>query len=206
MQLCTPLWINLLESLYYSGVLLSPTCKINYVHMQFSYDQRRTPGAPPTLLFEIFWGFVFVNFDSITRIYFNCTIMLFLQYVLCSLLSLQNIGYVWRGHKNKSQTLGNLPHRDRRPPPPFLKFPDPPLMTTCNIIMFTCVMIYLAYSKTDLEVCNSTYLYMYMYITGAKPALGLNCMIPYINLIFIHVYGVIQFGPNILPLKIQAKG
>ena len=100
------------------------------------------------------------------------------------------------------------------PPPPVLKFLDPPLMTTCNIIMFTCLMIYLAYSKTNLEVCNYTYLYKYMYITGAKPALGLNCMIPYINLIFIHVYGVIQFGPNkgldpvmyILLFKIQAKG
>ena len=32
--------------------------------------------------------------------------------------------------------------------------------------------------------------------TGATPTLGPNCMVPYIN-IFIHVYGIIQFGPKV---------
>ena len=48
-------------------------------------------------LFEIFWGSLFVYFDYITRIYSIRAIIHVqcLQYVLCSLLSLQNIlGYV----------------------------------------------------------------------------------------------------------------
>ena len=32
--------------------------------------------------------------------------------------------------------------------------------------------------------------------TGAKPALGPNCMIPYININIFFLYGIIQFRPK----------
>ena len=55
-------------------------------------------GVPARIpLFEFFGGFVFVKFDCITRnmpYTLIAAIIQCLQYVLCSLLSLQNIGYV----------------------------------------------------------------------------------------------------------------
>ena len=64
----------------------------------------------------IFWGFVFVNFDCKTGIYFYCghhTVFT----IMCTLFSTvtKTIGYVWMGHQSKSQTPKILLRRDRAP-------------------------------------------------------------------------------------------
>ena len=64
-------------------------------------QHRRAGRAPPVW---IFWGVVFVNLDCIIRIYLIVAIMQCLQYVLCSLLSLYKIGYVWKGIKTNPRS------------------------------------------------------------------------------------------------------
>ena len=94
----------------------------------------RQPGAPPGLKKKL--GFVFfVNFDCITRIYFDLSqhtmCILFtiqyiytIQYVFYLLLLLQKHRVCVKGHKK--------PHRPQSSTapvlhPPVLKFPNPPL-------------------------------------------------------------------------------
>ena len=87
------------------------TYRKNYNSRQRRIQHRRAGRASPVWIF-LGGGGVFVKIDCITRIYLIVVILQCLQYVLCSLLSLQNIGYVWiNGHQNKPQTPRILPRR-----------------------------------------------------------------------------------------------
>ena len=83
------------------------------VNMNKGGSRTGAPGVRPT--FEFFGGFVFVNLDCKTHIYFYCghhTV-----FTICSLFSTvtKTIGYVWMGHQNKPQTPKILPRRDHGP-------------------------------------------------------------------------------------------
>ena len=88
-----------------------------------------SPGTPT--LYENIFGFVFVIFDCITHMYYNCS-----QHAMCiicflfSTLTTKTKGRVCvKGHQNNPQTPKNYTA------PQVLKFLDPPL------ILYTCMMI-----------------------------------------------------------------
>ena len=90
------------------------------MHLTLSIFRQLIRHLTPAPLFEIFGGFVLICIFWLftTRIH-DCTLIVAirqcLQYVLCSLPSQQNIGYLWRGHQNEPQTLRILQRRDRAP-------------------------------------------------------------------------------------------
>ena len=85
-------------------------------------------GARP--LFELFLGLVFVNFDCITRIYFNS--IHHTMFIICTLFftfTTKHRVCVKGASKQKSQNPRILPRRYRPLPlpPRIFKFLDPPL-------------------------------------------------------------------------------
>ena len=85
-------------------------------------QRRRFGRAPPCLKF---FGCVFENFDSVTRINSIVINMQYLQYVFYS-IHYKSIGYVWKGFKTSSD-LKNFAAPDLPPPPPrFLNYCKPP--------------------------------------------------------------------------------
>ena len=78
----------------------------------------------PARLFEIIWGFVFLNFDFITRIYFNCSHYSLLTIsILFSTLTTKYRVCMKEESKQASDPKNSTPG----PRPPVLKFLDPPL-------------------------------------------------------------------------------
>ena len=64
-------------------------------------------------LFDNFYGCIFENFDSKTRINFIVSSMQCLQNLFYSLLSLQKHRVCVKGHQNNHQTSNFIPRRDR---------------------------------------------------------------------------------------------
>ena len=78
-------------------------------------DPAPFAGRAPPPLFDIFYGCIFGNFDSLTSINLIVINMQCLQYVFNSLLSLQEHRVCVKGHQNNLQTSKIIPRRDRAP-------------------------------------------------------------------------------------------
>ena len=81
-------------------------CWVKFIQTFFVYMYTKAdPGSPPPPFENMFW-FVTVNFDYITRIYFNCS-----QHKICTICILfsirttKNIGYVLRGIKTNTKQI-----------------------------------------------------------------------------------------------------
>ena len=95
-------------------------------------------------MFEISWGFVFVNFDCITRIYyFNCSHhTMFAICTLFSTLTTKHIGYVWMDIKTNPRSqkfyrAGTAPAGFEIPGSVTVEC-MPPLITWCYMWIYEC--------------------------------------------------------------------
>ena len=106
---------------------------VKKTHLRFIPSPKADPGPARRARAPPFWkklGFVVVNFDCITRIYFDFTQYIDIYYT--SMLNINNvyimyfihyscykhIGYVWRGIKTNPKPK-NCPAPGPRPPPRF---------------------------------------------------------------------------------------
>ena len=90
---------------------------IEYICMSVWQRRIQHRRLPPCLKF--FWGFVFVNFDCITRIYFNCSHHT--MFTKCTLFSTLTT-------PASKQTPRTQEFYCAGTAPPILKFLDPPLV------------------------------------------------------------------------------
>ena len=118
-----------ISSCYTSYTGIYEKCNNKFILKQRQIQHRRAGHVPP---FEIFQGFVFVNFDCITRIYFNC--IHHTMFTICtqfSTLTTKHKVCVKGASKQISDAKNSTAPGTR---PPVLKFLDPPLKHTTTAV------------------------------------------------------------------------